>query len=355
MSHDHSLDARPHQSSRLPLHRVRRTKPTILAILAGLLIGQGSALGIISIAACNGTTGHDDGSAESGLRPNFNEIVILVERFTPTTYPFEYQQVCVAIRRGASGSNVNMNFDLVFYDDNGAMGAPGTSLASLPMTATNIPFSDYQLYSYDISAQHIRINDGSAYIGLKWSTSIANDYSIGMDQSAGTAPQTGYWSNSNGGFWSLIPSVSMVWQNYKSMILRVAGIVDCNANLIADATDIANGTSKDCNANGVPDECESDADADGTIDACDNCPNAANADQADSDGDGLGDACDNCPTVANASQEDTNGDGVGDACPGFTPIGQAGTGSPAGCCGAGSEVLITPLLALGLVRLRRRR
>jgi len=63
-------------------------------------------------------------------------------------------------------------------------------------------------------------------------------------------------------------------------------------------------------------------------DACDNCPDAGNPDQADRDEDGTGDACsdadddgvvdadDNCPDAANAGQQDCDGDGRGDACDG---------------------------------------
>jgi Thrombospondin type 3 repeat len=75
-----------------------------------------------------------------------------------------------------------------------------------------------------------------------------------------------------------------------------------------------------------------DTDGDGIADSSDNCPNAANANQADADGDGVGDACDsapngpdadgdgvpdssdNCPNTANASQADADGDGAGNAC-----------------------------------------
>jgi hypothetical protein len=112
---------------------------------------------------------------------------------------------------------------------------------------------------------------------------------------------------------------------------------DCNTNGIPDECDIATGGSPDCNANGIPDECEPDADGDGVIDDCDNCPNVGNPDQSDADEDGFGDACDvcpndfdpeqldadsdgsgdicdNCPNVANADQFDVDADGFGDAC-----------------------------------------
>ncbi len=70
-----------------------------------------------------------------------------------------------------------------------------------------------------------------------------------------------------------------------------------------------------------------DKDADGLLDATDNCPSVANAGQEDMDGDDIGDVCDpdidgdgydnvpdNCDSVANPGQEDLDGDAIGDVC-----------------------------------------
>ena len=55
---------------------------------------------------------------------------------------------------------------------------------------------------------------------------------------------------------------------------------------------------------------QTDADADGIGDICDNCTFDANPDQADADLDEVGDACDNCPTDPNIDQADADADGL---------------------------------------------
>ncbi len=88
--------------------------------------------------------------------------------------------------------------------------------------------------------------------------------------------------------------------SYHGEVLRYdalsGGSDDCNANGVPDECDIEDCVDDpacgDCNNNGVPDGCETDTDGDGLIDVCDNCPSDSNADQADCDGDALGDACD---------------------------------------------------------------
>jgi len=57
-----------------------------------------------------------------------------------------------------------------------------------------------------------------------------------------------------------------------------------------------------------------DIDLDGVLNAADNCPTVANANQRDHDDDDRGDACDVCPHLASAIHADNDADGIGDDC-----------------------------------------
>jgi uncharacterized repeat protein (TIGR01451 family) len=100
---------------------------------------------------------------------------------------------------------------------------------------------------------------------------------------------------------------------------------DCNANGVPDECDLADGTSADCNGNGVPDGCDiaagtsQDCNGNGIPDECD----LADGSSADCNGNGVLDECDisseastDCDTngVPDECDPDCNGNGVPDGC-----------------------------------------
>ncbi len=107
--------------------------------------------------------------------------------------------------------------------------------------------------------------------------------------------------------------------------------LDTDADGIPDTADncpfAANADQANNDGDGLGDVCDPDDDNDGVLDTADNCPTTPNADQANNDGDAFGDVCDtdddndgildandNCPFASNADQTDTDGDTIGDAC-----------------------------------------
>jgi hypothetical protein len=107
--------------------------------------------------------------------------------------------------------------------------------------------------------------------------------------------------------------------------------VDSDSDAVADECDncplAANTNQADADVDGIGDVCDScfDYDSDGIGDigynntSCptgDNCRFVANPLQEDADGDSVGDVCDNCPNNPNPNQRDKDGDGIGDLCDG---------------------------------------
>jgi hypothetical protein len=82
--------------------------------------------------------------------------------------------------------------------------------------------------------------------------------------------------------------------------------VDCNENQIPDDQDIAEGTSQDCNTNGVPDECEEDCNETGVPDDCD----ITTGTSLDCNANGIPDECD----IAGGGSPDDNANGIPDEC-----------------------------------------
>lgn len=115
------------------------------------------------------------------------------------------------------------------------------------------------------------------------------------------------------------------WQDTGSISVAYAAIVDCNANGVPDDCDISNGTSNDDNGNGIPDECEfPDCNGNGVDDNDD----IANGTSLDCNGNGTPDECetgndcngngnpDDCD-IADGTSEDCNANGTPDECETF--------------------------------------
>jgi len=93
----------------------------------------------------------------------------------------------------------------------------------------------------------------------------APDHVNNIEQVLVDAPAPGLWRVEVHGF--NVPLGPQVF----SLCASAPYLHDCNANGVADPTDVAAGTSPDCNLNSVPDECEPAADCNlnGITDICD--------------------------------------------------------------------------------------
>ena len=180
-----------------------------------------SVQGIPSGIDCDNAPGiviHDDGTVENGYGGGPGITVIYADKFTPAVYPSTYTSVCLAFNRLCAGPT-SYPIEIVVFDDDGPGGSPGTELGAMPVTITNIPiFPDPTpaWNSFDISSLNIMVNDGSVYIGARWSSDTLAQVYMSADEN-GPGSGGGYWFSNIDNLWAPIQNVFPL---YRAMFVR---------------------------------------------------------------------------------------------------------------------------------------
>jgi hypothetical protein len=162
---------------------------------------------------------HDDGTVETGYQSGPGILGIFADKFTPTSYPSIYTSVCLAFNR-LCGDGTSERVEVVVFDDDGPGGSPGTELGAIPVTVDNIPiFPDPTpaWNSFDISSLNIVVNDGSVYIGARWTPPSLFDRVFLSSDENGPGEGVGYYFDNFDNFWTPIRNF---FPFYRAMFVR---------------------------------------------------------------------------------------------------------------------------------------
>jgi hypothetical protein len=162
---------------------------------------------------------HDDGTVETGYQSGPGILGIFADKFTPTSYPSTYTSVCLAFNR-LCGDGTSESVEVVVFDDDGPGGSPGTELGAMPVTVDNIPIFPNPTpvwNSFDISSLNIVVNDGSVYIGARWTPPSLFDRVFLSSDENGSGDGDGYYFDNFDNFWTPIRNF---FPFYRAMFVR---------------------------------------------------------------------------------------------------------------------------------------
>jgi hypothetical protein len=180
---------------------------------------QGVLPGGIDCDNAPGIVIHDDGTVENGYGGAPTITTAFADKFTPDTYPTIYTSVCLAFNRLCQAPTSHP-VEIVIFDDDGPGGSPGTELGSLPVTITNIPIfpnSTPEWNSFDISSLNIQVNDGSVYIGARWTPKNLDDQVYMSSDENGPRFGGGYEFDTISNAWTPIQTFFFA---YRAMFVR---------------------------------------------------------------------------------------------------------------------------------------
>lgn len=165
--------------------------------------------------ACGGV-GPDDGTVENGY--GWGTSNLIVQRFTPESYPFSVTDVCVALTQAAADTSIRLT--LVVYDDDGPLGRPQSMLGTSTTDIDGVPgWLDHSFYPMHLPAGGVSIDKGSVYIGVMWDDMVEVGFYVAADESPETPVQAGFYKDDSNSW----QRISSAFPSYRSLLLRTAG------------------------------------------------------------------------------------------------------------------------------------
>lgn len=210
------------------------------------------------------------------------------------------------------------------YDDNGNLASVSASFNNGAQSAS------VDGTQYTVTQCNLPGGNNSATVTATDTTNLSGQRTVQFTIDAGSTGNYNHHINLGHITWGDGYSACYLAFGTSAFTMREFSAGNNQCEWIADGEPSCNGPVQACAGGGIE-----DADGDGVADSVDNCPQAANTDQADNDGDGIGNACDstpngdtqpdadgdgvadaldNCPNTANGDQADNDGDGIGNVC-----------------------------------------
>ncbi len=196
---------------------------------------EASGEGSIGLAAlpegdCAGGEVYDDGVAENGYSGNPGTVGTFdgVMLFTPELHPAGYETVCVAL---VSLGGPTLDFTIVFWDDDGAGGQPGTLLGQTgTLSVDDLPGGlPCRMYEVDVSQLGVVIPSGSVYMGVRWNPMAFPSRFVCSDESPTTPIHPGFVNLNLGVGWQTIQTV---FPGYRALLLRAVQDLTVSADQV---------------------------------------------------------------------------------------------------------------------------
>lgn len=152
-----------------------------------------------------------------------------VQLFTPSILPYRYESFCVCLHRAGVASSTIFGAEVVFYDDDGADGGPGTLLGSVTRSISGVDnLNSCDFFQLDLGDEAPLINTDRVYIGLIFDQDNYSNVTYGVDNTETTTDRPFYHTYDGVFFHNKVGSV---FESYRALMMRAEGAPVCNETI----------------------------------------------------------------------------------------------------------------------------